>query len=94
MRSIVAAVLLLLAGSAFADGWEYKVLHLPPTFEMKGMTPQPRAGVVVEQADGSGLNVEITEILNRLAAEGWELIGITGSSGGSHAAYLRRPRTP
>lgn len=90
MRKILLAALLLPPFAASAQGWEYRVIHLQPTFEMSGMTAKPRPGVIEEQPGGYALNVEATGILNQYASEGWELVSVTGLGGGSHAAFLRR----
>lgn len=91
MRKLVLAAALLPA-VAFAQQWEYQMIHLPPTVEMSGMTPKPKPGALIKQDGGYHVNTESTAILNKLAAEGWELIGVTGLGGGSHAVFLRRPK--
>lgn len=93
MRKFVLLAALTLPVAAAAQQWEYRVVHLPTTMDMtKPLSPKPRDGVLVEQPDGSHLNAEASTILNGLAAEGWEVTGVTGLGGGSHAVFLRRPQ--
>ena len=65
------------------ESWEYQVVFLPG----------PAAGArVVKQPYGGYLDQSKTEILNKLAAQGWELVSVAGHSGEDHAAYLRREK--
>jgi hypothetical protein len=65
------------------DSWEYQVVFLPG----------PAAGSkVVKQSHGGYLDTTKTEILNKLAAQGWELLAVTSTSGEDHAAYLRKQK--
>lgn len=83
-KSIVFSAVLFFSNSAFANGeWEYQVVFLPG----------PAAGArVVKQAHGGYLDSVKTDILNRLGAQGWELVSVASTSGEDHAAYLRRRR--
>lgn len=76
--------LLIFSNNALAnDEWEYQVVFLPG----------PAAGArVVKQAHGGYLDSAKTDILNKLAAQGWELVSVTSSSGEDHAAYLRKQK--
>jgi len=63
------------------DTWEYQVVFLPG----------PAAGArVVKQSHGGYLDATKSAILNKLAAQGWQLVSVTSDSGEDHAAYLRR----
>lgn len=83
-KSIVLTTVLIFSNNAFANGdWEYQVVFLPG----------PAAGArVVKQAHGGYLDSAKTDILNKLGAQGWELVSVAGSSGEDHAAYLRRQK--
>ena len=47
---------------------------------------------VVKQPHGDYLDPTKTNILNKLAEQGWELVSVTGQSGADHAAYLKRQK--
>jgi len=83
-KHIIFVVVLIFSNNALADGkWEYQVVFLPG----------PIAGVrVVKQPHGGYLDPVKTGILNRLGAQGWELVSVTGQSGTDHAAYFRRQK--
>jgi len=75
---------LIFSNNTLADGkWEYQVVFLPG----------PIAGArVVKQPHGGYLDTTKTQILNKLGAQGWELVSVAGQSGADHAAYLRRQK--
>ena len=65
------------------DTWEYQVVFVPgPAAGARGVT----------QSHGGYLDATKTEILNKLAAQGWQLVSVTSHSGEDHAAYLRRQK--
>ncbi len=65
------------------SNWEYRVVFLPG----------PAAGAkVVKQAHGGYMDTTKTDILNKLASQGWELVTVTSTSGEDHAAYLRKQK--
>ena len=84
IRYIIMMAVLIFPGHSFADDeWEYQVVFLPG----------PAAGSkVVKQAHGGYLDTTKTAILNRLGAQGWELVTVAAHSGEDHAAYLRREK--
>ena len=84
VKKIILSSVLLFSTSVLAgDGWEYQVVFLPG----------PAAGAkVVRQAHGGYLDTTKTDILNKLAAQGWQLVTVTAHSGEDHAAYLRREK--
>jgi hypothetical protein len=85
--SILVAMSMAIGWSAPAltdDGmWEYQVLIL------QGITA---GGTIEKQDNGIYVDRKRTESLNRMAAEGWEVIAVVGVSGADHTVYLRRPR--
>jgi hypothetical protein len=83
-KHIIFIAVLILSDNAIAnDSWEYQVVFLPG----------PAAGArVVKQAHGGYLDPTKTDILNKLSAQGWELVTVTAHSGEDHAAYLRRQK--
>ena len=84
VRNIILSSVLLFSTSVLAqDGWEYQVVFLPG----------PAAGAkVVRQAHGGYLDTTKTDILNKLGAQGWQLVTVAAHSGEDHAAYLRRKK--
>jgi hypothetical protein len=84
VKKIILSSILLFSTSVLADdGWEYQVVFLPG----------PAAGAkVVRQAHGGYLDTTKTDILNKLAAQGWQLVTVAAHSGEDHAAYLRREK--
>jgi len=82
-KHILLIAVLIYSKNALANGaWEYQVVFLPG----------PAAGSkVVKQSHGGYLDTKKTAILNKLAAQGWELVAVTSTSGEDHAAYLRKP---
>jgi len=84
IRKIIILSVLVFASSVNADDdWEYQVVFLPG----------PAAGAkVVKQAHGGYLDTTKTEILNKLGAQGWQLVSVAAHSGEDHAAYLRRQK--
>ena len=83
-KHIILIAALLFSNKALAnDDWEYQVVFLPG----------PAAGSkVVKQSHGGYLDTTKTDILNKLGAQGWELVSVTSTSGEDHAAYLRKQR--
>lgn len=90
MRKLVLVAVLLIPTAATAQQWEYRVVHLPPTFEPG--TAKPKPGALVELEDGSNLNTVMANALNKHARDGWELIAVTGQGGTNHTAFLRRSK--
>jgi hypothetical protein len=84
IKHILLIATLALSNNALAnDSWEYQVVFLPG----------PAAGSkVVKQAHGGYLDTVKTDILNKLGAQGWELVSVAAHSGEDHAAYLRRQK--
>lgn len=84
MKRLMATVLVVMAIvpalCAAEPAWEYRVIYLPGT----------TAGSQTQQMPGGLVDLDKTATLNHLAAEGWEVIGMTGSVGADHAVYLRR----
>ena len=67
--------------SAEDYNWEYQVIILQGT----------SAGSTLEkQAKGYYLDTRRTKILNKLAADGWEVVSVIGGPVTDHAIYLRR----
>ena len=84
LRSVLLlSVLLMLTVPVRAnDGsWEYQVIILQGV--MAGSTLE-------KQAKGFSLDTRRTEILNELAADGWEVISVIGAPLTDHAVYLKR----
>jgi len=83
-KHIIFIAVLIFSENALAnDKWEYQVVFLPG----------PAAGArVAKQSHGGYLDSTKTDILNKLGAQGWELVAVTSSSGEDHAAYLRRQK--
>jgi hypothetical protein len=82
-RILFLAVLICSNKALANDTWEYQVVFLPG----------PAAGArVVKQSHGGYLDATKSEILNKLAAQGWQLVSVTSHSGEDHAAYLRRQK--
>ncbi len=71
---------------AWSDGqdWEYQVVIL------KGITA---GGTIKKQSSGIFIDVKKTETLAKLAADGWEVISVVGSTGADDTIYMRRPRS-
>ena len=83
-KHIILIAALLFSNNALAnDDWEYQVVFLPG----------PAAGAkVVKQSHGGYLDTTKTDILNKLGAQGWELVSVTSTSGEDHAVYLRKQK--
>lgn len=83
-KHFLLIAVLTFSNSVLASGdWEYQVVFLPG----------PAAGArVVKQDHGGYLDSAKTDILNKLAVQGWELVSVTSPSGEDHAAYLRRQK--
>jgi len=83
-KQILLFAVFICSNNALAnDKWEYQVVFLPG----------PAAGVrVIKQSHGGYLDSTKTDILNKLGAQGWEIISVTSHSGEDHAAYLRRQK--
>ncbi len=84
LKHILLIAILFFSKNTLANGsWEYQVVFLPG----------PAAGAkVVKQAHGGYLDTTKTDILNKLAAQGWELLAVTSTSGEDHAVYLRKQK--
>lgn len=84
LKRILLVVMLVCSNEALAnDTWEYQVVFLPG----------PAAGArVAKQPHGGYLDSTKTDILNKLGAQGWELVSVSTHSGEDHAAYLRRQK--
>jgi hypothetical protein len=84
VKLVFVLSLLMFSGGVIAENeWEYQVVFLPG----------PAAGAkVIKQAHGGYLDTTKTDILNKLAAQGWQLVTVTAHSGEDHAAYLRREK--
>lgn len=86
MKKIVATTLWMLFSASPIFGtqvWEYQVVYLPGTMDAYKVLKQPHGGY---------LDPVKTDILNKIGADGWEVISVTGDSGADHAVYLRRPK--
>ena len=83
-KHILFIAVLFFSNNALANGnWEYQVVFLPG----------PAAGAkAVKQTHGGYLDSTKTDILNKLGAQGWELVSVTSTSGEDHAVYLRRKK--
>jgi len=83
-KHILFTAVLIFSNNALAIGnWEYQVVFLPG----------PAAGAkVVKQPHGGYLDTAKTDILNKLAEQGWELVSVTSTSGEDHAVYLRKQK--
>lgn len=86
---IVALCLSVASVHAAEPEWEYKVVYLAADIKF-GKKPEP----LKQEDSGAYLDANRTAILNKMAAEGWELITITGDSNADHAAYLKRKINP
>ena len=84
VKLVFVLSLLMFSGGVIAESeWEYQVIFLPG----------PAAGAkLVRQPHGGYLDTTKTDILNKLAAQGWQLVTVTTHSGEDHAAYLRREK--
>lgn len=84
VKLVFVLSLLMFSGGVIAENeWEYQVVFLPG----------PAAGAkLVRQPHGGYLDTTKTDILNKLAAQGWQLVTVTAHSGEDHAAYLRREK--
>lgn len=84
LRSVLllTAFLILTVPVRANDGsWEYQVIILQGV--MAGSTLE-------KQAKGLSLDTRRTNILNELAADGWEVISVIGAPLTDHAVYLKR----
>ena len=91
MRVLAMAVLLMASVSVAAGQWEYRVIHLPGTVDISNpMSPKPRTDILKSQPSGYHMNSESTDILSNYGRDGWEIVGVTGMAGGSHAVFLKR----
>lgn len=83
-KYILFIAVLFFSNNALANGdWEYQVIFLPG----------PAAGAkVVKQSHSGYLDTTKTDILNKLGAQGWELVSVTSTSGEDHAVYLRKQK--
>lgn len=61
--------------------WEYKVAIL------QGITA---GGTIEKESSGVYIDTKRTQLLNKLAADGWEVVAVTGAIGTDHTVYLRR----
>lgn len=82
-RILFLGVIIFSSKAPANENWEYQVVFLPG----------PAAGArVVKQSHGGYLDATKSEILNKLGAQGWDLVSVTSHSGEDHAAYLRRQK--
>ena len=84
--TILPLILFLgLAEPAWSDesAWEYQVVIL------KGITA---GGRIDKRSNRIFIDVNKTEALAELAAEGWEVVSVVGATGSDDTVYLRRPR--
>jgi hypothetical protein len=82
--SKVFILLLMLLMPSIAYGvelWEYRVVYL------QGIMNDYKS---IKQPDGSYVDQFKTDVLNKLAVQGWDVIAVTGAVGADHAVYLRR----
>jgi len=79
----IAAALIIATHDARAEtaAWEYKVVIL------QGVTA---GGTIEKDAHGIYVDIKRTRALNTLAAEGWEVVTVTGAVATDHTVYLRR----
>ena len=80
---ILSGVLMFSTGVLAEKGREYRVVFLPGPAE---------GAKVVRQAHGGYLDTTKTDSLNKLGAQGWQLVSVTAQSGEDHAACLRRKK--
>lgn len=85
-KTLLLSALLMLAVpvSAAEVSWEYQVIIL------QGVTSGSK---LEKQARGLSLDTRKTEILNELAADGWEVVSVIGAPVTDHAVYLRRNKS-
>lgn len=85
---------LLLTGPAWAQSWEYSVVYLAAPIEVsgKGLSFRAQPKELPVHASGARIDADKAAMLNALAADGWEVIAVTGAVGADHAVYLRRAR--
>lgn len=83
-KRLLLVSILIFPNTVLANGtWEYQVIFLPG----------PAAGArAVKQEHGGYLDPQKTQILNKLGAQGWELVSVAAHSGEDHAVYLRRQK--
>lgn len=83
---LLTAILLSMTPVARAEVpvWEYKVVIV------QGVTA---GGTIEKESRGVYVDIKRTEILNELAAEGWEVVTVLGGLGTDHCVYLRRKKT-
>jgi hypothetical protein len=87
MRLALATLITLFTLTAFAGTpkWEYRVVVIT------GTLADGTKARVTPDASGAFVDENRSEILNKLAAQGWEVVSVAGASGSDHAVYLRRP---
>lgn len=91
MRKLILLTALLLPSLALAQQWEYKVVSLGIPMDTGGMTPKPKGGAI--QAEGSYHTIPaISAALNELGAQGWEVVGVAGTTL-AQTVILKRPIT-
>lgn len=79
----------LLPAVAFAQEWEYRVIHIGVPMDAKGMVP--KIDTSSWQKEGGHYVVpNMTDELNALAAQGWEVVGVTGNNISSNIILRRR----
>ena len=80
---LIVAALIVMAYDAWADdaAWEFKVVIL------QGVTA---GGTLERNAEGIYVDTRRTRALNTLAADGWEVVAMTGAVATDHTVYLRR----
>ena len=89
MRKLILLTALLLPSLALAQQWEYRVIHIGVPMDAKGMVP--KVDTSSWQKEGGHYVVpHMTDELNALAAQGWEVVGVTGNNISSNIILRRR----
>lgn len=88
MRKLILLTALLLPSLALAQQWEYKVVSLSLPMDTSGMFPKLQPGAVAVEGSYHVIP-QMTDSLNELGAEGWELVGVAGNNLAT-TLFLRR----
>lgn len=86
-KLVTFVTLLLLPALALPGEFEYKVIHMP--FDATATKVDPKKIKIL--SDGSAIDIEKGTILNRLAADGWDVIAVVGNPG-VNVVYLRKAK--